>query len=168
MEFNTEKPTRSGMYLVNREMQGKAYRYYNADTDSWGMCGFDMAEADANKDKTAVGFFPWVGPLTGPNYNKKAEEIVEKPAKRKPAARKMARMRNPAPVATNAPVAPKVKAPRVRSAAVHPDGTVFFREDRQKWVAMMNGKQEAARPTVEACLKFLKKKYDVVGVVITK
>ncbi len=48
----------------------------------------------------------------------------------------------------------------------HPDGTVFFREDRQKWIAMMNGKQEAARPTPEACLAFLKKKYNVEGVVL--
>jgi hypothetical protein len=49
---------------------------------------------------------------------------------------------------------------------VHPDGTVFFREDRQKWIAMMNGKQEAARPTPEACLSFLKKKYNVDGIVL--
>jgi hypothetical protein len=48
----------------------------------------------------------------------------------------------------------------------HPDGTVFFREDRQKWIAMMNSKQEAARPTPEACLAFLKKKYNVEGVVL--
>jgi hypothetical protein len=166
MEFNSDKPTRSGMYLVDRGMQGKAYRYYNADTDFWGMCGFDMADADANKDKTAVGFFPWVGPLTGPNYNKKAEEVESKPAKRK-----MAKMRGVAPAVTKAPVAPKVKAPkapRAKSTAVHPDGTVFYREDRQKWVAMYGGKQEAARPTAEACLKFLKKKYDIVGVVIEK
>jgi hypothetical protein len=49
---------------------------------------------------------------------------------------------------------------------VHPDGTVFYRADRQKWVAVMNGKQEAARPTSDACLAFLKKKYNVVGVVL--
>jgi hypothetical protein len=166
MEFNSDKPTRSGMYLVDRGMQGKVYRYYNADTDFWGMCGFDMADADANKDKTAVGFFPWVGPLTGPNFNKKVEEVEQKPAKRK-----MAKMRGVAPAVTSTPVAPKVKAPkapRAKSTAVHPDGTVFYREDRQKWVAMYAGKQEAARPTADACLKFLKKKYDIVGVVIEK
>jgi DNA-directed RNA polymerase subunit K/omega len=33
---------------------------------------------------------------------------------------------------------------------------------------MYAGKQEAARPTADACLKFLKKKYDIVGVVIEK
>ena len=52
------------------------------------------------------------------------------------------------------------------SKTLHPDGTVFFREDRQKWIAMMNGKQEAARPTPEACLAFLKKKYNVDGIVL--
>jgi len=30
MEFNTDKPTRSAMYLVDRGMQGKHYRWYNA------------------------------------------------------------------------------------------------------------------------------------------
>ena len=63
------------------------------------------------------------------------------------------------------PATPKVKK---ASTAAHPDGTIFFREDRQKWIAMWNGKQEAARPTVEACMKFLKKKYNVDGVVIPK
>ena len=166
MEFNTDKPTRSGMYLVNREMQGKAYRYYNADTDSWGMCGFDMNEANENRDKTAVGFFPWVGPLTGPNYNANAPvvDVVEEKVRKTKPAKKMAKMRGavaPTPVT-------KVKTPRVstKASAVHPDGTVWYREDRQKWIAMMNGKQEAARPTAEACLKFLKKKYNVDGNVI--
>ena len=65
------------------------------------------------------------------------------------------------------PTAPKVKVPK-ESKTVHPDGTVFFREDRQKWIAMWNGKQEAARPTPEACLAFLKKKYNVDGVVLNK
>jgi hypothetical protein len=45
---------------------------------------------------------------------------------------------------------------------------VWFRADRQKWVAMWNGKQEAARPTADACLKFLAKKYGVTGTVIPK
>jgi hypothetical protein len=173
LEFNTDKPTKSGMYLVDRGMQGKAYRYYNEKADFWGMCGFDMNEANENKDKqSAVGFFPWVGPLTGPKFDTNApvvdvtEESTRK-AKVKP-AKKMAKMRNA--VAPSTPAAPKVKKTRVstKASAVHPDGTVWYREDRQKWIAMMNGKQEAARPTAEACLKFLKKKYNVDGNVIAK
>jgi len=168
MQFNDTKPTKSGMYLVDRGMQGKAYRYYNDKADFWGMCGFDMSEANENKDKqSAVGFFPWIGPLTGPNYNADApvaDVVEDKVRKVKPAAKKMAKMRGavaPTPVT-------KVKTPRVstKASAVHPDGTVWFREDRQKRIAMMNGKQEAARPTAEACLKFLKKKYNVDGNVI--
>mgnify|MGYP003350976762 FL=1 len=54
------------------------------------------------------------------------------------------------------------------SKTLHPDGTVFFRADRGKWIAMWAGKQEAARPTAEACLAFLKKKYNHTGVVIPK
>ena len=59
---------------------------------------------------------------------------------------------------------PKVAKPVVAKAAsqskvVHPDGTVFFRTDRSKWIAMANGKQEAARDTAEKCVQFLNKKY---------
>jgi hypothetical protein len=76
--------------------------------------------------------------------------------------------------------APKVKAEKVAKvkaekvakvkAPVHPDGTVFFRADRQKWIAMgfqkYSGKQEAARPTKQACIDFLKKKYNFTAIVI--
>lgn len=176
MEFNTSTPTVSGMYLVDRGMQGKAYRYYNAETMDWGMCGYDMQEAKVNRDnKSAVGFYPWIGPLTGPNYNLDAPEVVvetetnAKP-KQSPKApkRKMARMATA--VVTPKSVTTNTKKTRVstKAAAVYPDGTIFYREDRQKWVAMMNGKQEAARPTIEACIKFLKKKYNVDGKVIPK
>lgn len=168
MEFNTDKPTRTALYLVDRGPQGKWYRWYNVETDQWGRCGIDMQEAIDNKICTAVGFFPWVGPLTGPKFdsNKPIVVVAEdtkptKPAKTKPAkvakvkpAKKMAKMRT-VPAVVNKTL-----------AKMHPDGTVFFREDRQKWIAMMNGKQEAARPTADACLKFLAKKYGVTGTVI--
>jgi hypothetical protein len=49
---------------------------------------------------------------------------------------------------------------------VHPDGTVFYREDRQKWVCVIDGKQPAARPSKEAVINFLKKKYPNIQPVI--
>jgi len=63
---------------------------------------------------------------------------------------------------------PKVsKTPQVKVAkTVHPDGTVVFREDRAKWMAWFNGKAEAARPTQEAALAYLAKKYGVTGTVL--
>ena len=62
------------------------------------------------------------------------------------------------------PATPKVAKPKVAKTAsaskvIHPDGTVFFRADRSKWIAMANGKQEAARDTAEKCVQFLNKKY---------
>ena len=62
------------------------------------------------------------------------------------------------------PVTPKVAKPVVAkttkpSKIVHPDGTVFFRADRNKWIAMADGKQEAARDTAEKCVQFINKKY---------
>ena len=166
MEFCSEKPTVSALYLVDRDKQGKAYRYYNADTDQWGMCGFDMNEALDNKDKTAVGFYPWVGPLTGKNFKPQAPVLVvedDKPAKvAKPARGYETKKRMAKAKTVGAPVAPK------SGKATHADGTVFYRADRQKWVAVWAGKQEAARPTAEACLNFLKKKYGIDGTVIPK
>jgi hypothetical protein len=62
------------------------------------------------------------------------------------------------------PATPKVAKPVVAKTAspskiVHPDGTVFFRADRNKWIAMADGKQEAARDTAEKCVQFINKKY---------
>ena len=166
MKFNTDgNPSTSALYLVDRGMQGKYYRYYNADTDQWGMCGADMNEAVTNKDKTAVGFYPWVGPLTGPNFKaskpvahvSNTDNPVDFPKASKPAKKRMAK----------SPAAPKVKAPK-QPKQTYEDGTVFYRADRGKWVAVWAGKQEAARPTAEACLAFLKKKYNHTGVVLPK
>ena len=104
-----------------------------------------------------------VGPLTGPNFNpnKPVLEISQddEPTVKTPKAKpvKMAKA-----VST-----PKVKATK-SPKQTYADGTVFYRADRGKWVAVYNGKQEAARPTAEACLAFLKKKYNVTGTVIPK
>jgi len=183
MQFNTEAPTRSAVYLVDRGMQGKLYRWYNAETNVWALCGADFAEAAANKDKPSpVGFFPWIGPLTGPKFDPNKEVYmvnedsppVKQPKAAKP-AKKMARQRTSTSddftkarlIITkvgNTTVGSIVKGTKV----THPDGTVFFREDRQKWVAMMNGKQEAARPTAEACVMFLKKKYNIEAIILNK
>ncbi len=169
MDFVTSgNPTASALYLVDRDKQGKAYRWYNAETDQWGMCGIDMNDALDNKDKTAVGFFPWCGPLTGPKFEAKSPVIVvsdEKPVKAmkaKPVAKRMAKAKLVISQVGNTKVGSIVKG----SKTVHPDGTVFYRADRNKWVAMWNGKQEAARPTPEACLAFLKKKYNHDGIVL--
>ena len=179
MEFTSDRnPTQSAIYLVNRDKQGKWYRYFNAETNTWSMCGSSLDEATINKDKPSpevVGFFPWVGPLTGPNYVTETTKVRD--GKKIVAKKKVA-----APVVVSTPVE-KVKKSKAKlvvtkvgntkvgsivkgDKTVHPDGTVFFREDRQKWIAMWNGKQEAARPTPEACLAFLKKKYDFDGVVL--
>jgi hypothetical protein len=162
MNFNTDgNPTVTALYLVDRGMQGKYYRWYNAETDQWGMCGMDMNEAVTNKDKTAVGFFPWVGPLTGPNFkaSKPVTEVTEDAPKAAPKAAKKRMAKTVAPAAPKAAKQPK---------QTYEDGTVFYRADRGKWVAVWAGKQEAARPTAEACLAFLKKKYNHTGVVLPK
>jgi len=175
MEFQTSTPPMTAMYLVDRGMQGKYYRWYDADTDTWSMCGADMTEALSFVGRPSpVGFFPWVGPMTGPRFNPAtgvADPEVKTPkvAKVKPAARKMARQRTATP--TKMPLDGNTKKPNLLpdlkvAKIVHPDGTVFFREDRQKWVAVVGGKQEAARPTPEACLNFLMKKYGITGVVL--
>ena len=169
MQFNSDgNPTVSALYLVDRDKQGKAYRWFNAESDQWGMCGTDMNEALDNKDKTAVGFFPWVGPLTGKNFKPKSpvlEVTDDKPVKVKPAKQRMAKSKLVVTQVGNTKVGSIVKA---SGKVTHPDGTVFYRADRGKWVAMWSGKQEAARPTAEACLAFLQKKYNHTGTVIPK
>lgn len=183
MEFNTETPTRTALYLVDRGMQGKYYRYYNADTDKWGACGSDMNDALKGKDNYStyeiVGFFPWVGPLTGPKLNPDKEmEMIVADAVLTPKGPKAPKAAKAPKVAKAKKVAKKIVTKAAKRFEVQPglvpkavtkvvtnqdavfaDGTIFYRADREKWVAMWNNKQEAARDSIEACQKFLLKKY---------
>ena len=164
MNFMTDgNPEKSAVYLIDRDKQGKWYRYFNAETGEWSRPAASLKEAVETKDsKSVVGFFPWVGPLTGPNYQAKREVVVDVPV-----AEIKAKAKPVKPVAPVKAVKP-VKPVKTKNSAkqTYADGTVFFRTDRNKWVAVWNGKQEAARPTKEAALAFLKKKYNFDGVVI--
>jgi len=72
-----------------------------------------------------------------------------------------------APKAAKPVVAKVAKVATVKpSKIIHPDGTVFFRTDRNKWIAMADGKQEAARDTAEKCIAFLAKKYPTLTPVV--
>ena len=148
-------PGKSGVYVVDRgEKQGKAFRYFDGATGKWSITCYDPDEALAMAGtETALGFLPFhpvaikvkakpvaevkmqVQPVTGKAKaaDKRILKAVTKPAK-----------------AAKAPKSPKV---------VHPDGTVFFREDRQKWVVVVDGKQPAARPTKEGVIKWLQSKH---------
>lgn len=81
-----------------------------------------------------------VAKVTTPKAPKVAKEKAEKPAK-----------------------VAKVKADKETLTPF----TVFFRADRNKFMAVNGeGKAEAARPTAEACLAFLFKKYNVNGTLV--
>jgi hypothetical protein len=133
-------PERVGVYQVNRgEKIGIWFRNWNGEF--WGLCEPTANEAAARSTyKSSIGELPWRG-LTSERQYKVAEVLAVEVAKT--AKRKV-----------------------VKLDVKHPDGTVFFRADRNKWVAVMNGKQEAARPTSEACLAYLKKKYSLEGRVV--
>lgn len=58
------------------------------------------------------------------------------------------------------------KAPKAPKVKLEPF-TVFYKESRSKWMAVNGkGQTEAARPTVESALAFLKNKYNVDGKVL--
>lgn len=70
-------------------------------------------------------------------------------------------------IVTNTRVVSTRKITSKTTAAKYADGTIFHRADRNKFVAMLNGKQEAARDTVEKCMQFLQKKgFDMTKVVV--
>ena len=166
---NQAMPTESGLYVINRDKAGHFYRYYNAESKDWGFCSFDKAEAyEKREQKSAVGFFAWSGPIAINSTPVVREITVAEPVVAKlPLASKKSKT-----------VAPKqqdvVEKQRTRTASKAPkssepsmaNGTVFYRADREKWVAVWDGKQEAARPTKEACIAFLNKKYSFKDVII--
>lgn len=162
-------PTKSGVYMVDRGALGTPCRYYNATTDAWSLCVYGVDEAVAVKDiPTAIGFLPWKGPVKsapkaapspvaalvgGPSA--KALAIVAKAE----AKMKVTKVGN-TKVGLVQAKAPKVKT---ETKATYADGTVFFREDRNKWMVAMDGKTPCARPTKEAAVAWLTKKYPSVA-----
>lgn len=166
---NQAMPTVTGLYVINREKAGHFYRYYNAETKTWGFCSFDKAEAYEKRDtRSGVGFFGWAGPIkiNDPEFNRDIR--MEAPVVTKlPLASKKTKTVAPKQQdvvekqrTRNVSKAPKVSKPTMAN------GTVFYRADREKWVAVWDGKQEAARPTKEACIAFLNKKYSFKDVII--
>jgi hypothetical protein len=145
-------PTHTGIYVVDRgEKLGTPFRWFHAETNQWGRCEYILEDCIAAKDaKGVLPALPWRGPVKVlEKQDVQPLELVNTPT--------------PAPMVVKAAktVKPKaVKVAKTTKATItkHPDGTIFFREDRQKWVAMLNGKQEAARPTADACKAFLVKK----------
>ena len=175
--FNTgTNPVHTGVYIVDRgEKLGTPLRWFNAETQFWSRCEYTIEDILNAKEKVStLGFLPWRGPIkvVKPEATVPPVELVgaSEVAKRviqqsmKSAAKVKAPKAPKAPKVAKAPKAPKVaKAPKSKI----PDGTIFFREDRQKYVAMLNGKQEAARPTIEACRAFLiKKGFDAAKIVV--
>jgi hypothetical protein len=162
-------PEVSGLYRIDRGAQGIAYRYFDAKTKKWARPSYDPFEANELKGtEPLLGFFPWIGPL---NLKPKREVVPEPvPKKRgRPKKSEVIKMENEIMSSEVAPVKPvkSVKPTKTKTKDIA-DGTIMFRADRNKWVAVWGGKQEAARDTPEACVKFLTKKYGVAGTVITK
>ena len=166
--FNTgTNPVHTGVYIVDRgEKLGTPLRWFNAETQFWSRCEYTIEDILNAKEKVStLGFLPWRGPIkvVKPEATVPPVELVgaSEVAKRVIQQSMKAAAKVKAP---KAPKAPKVaKAPKSKI----PDGTIFFREDRQKYVAMLNGKQEAARPTINACRAFLiKKGFDAAKIVV--
>ena len=158
-------PEVSGLYKIDRGMQGVAYRHYDAKKKKWARPDYDPYVAnDLKGTEPIVGFFPWAGPI---NLRPKQEVMPDPEPKPRGRPKKVVADVTPEPVVKSKAGRPK-KSAKVNMAVgsnVKENGIIFYREDRKKWVAVWDGKQEAARDSIEACQKFLKKKYNVEGVV---
>ena len=155
-------PAHTGIYIVQRgDKLGTPFRWFNAETGQWGRCEYILEDCIASKDaKGVLPPLPWRGPVKVQKQEVQPLELVNTPTPA-PMVVKTAKVATSKPVKTAKVATPKpVKTTKSVKVSVtkHPDGTIFFREDRQKWVAMLNGKQEAARPTADACKAFLVKK----------
>lgn len=189
-------PVHSGIYLVDRGPKlGRPVRYYNADSKVWSRACYTMEELMEAKDApSALGKLPWRGPFSPTDKVEIVQNVVgleKSPAKAvatpKPAkaprvkvdpvakqaakdAKKAASVQAKAAKAAEKAAAKQAKAttePVARKRGPkHPDGTIFFREDKQYWVAYWGGIQEAHRPDAERCAKFLEKKYGFTAVTV--
>jgi hypothetical protein len=161
--FNTdENPSEPGVYLVDRgeKFKGHWYRYY--DGKNWGLM-FETYQG-------AFGYREQISPLETLPWRairqRTAEDMVTPVIEEKVSKVKKDKL---VVAKVTEKVTEKVeKAPKVSKVikTKGTDGTVFFRADRSKWVAVMNGKQEAARDTKEGALAFLFKKYKIEGILV--
>ena len=153
-------PVHTGLYVVDRgDKLGTPFRWFDAETGVWGRCEYTLEDAmNSRGQASSLGWLPWRGPVKVAKVQPAAEPVqYVKPAvvvdntKTKPAK----------PVKVAKVAKPKVtKAPRA-GKAVHPDGTIVYRADRNKYMAWYGGRSEAARPTIEAAKSFLTKKYGI-------
>jgi hypothetical protein len=163
-------PTTSGLFVVDRGPLGQPCRWYDKATDAWSLCAYGAEDALAVKDiPTAIGFLPWKGPVSVKDVPKPVPQVaLVAGSMRKgktldvvasgPSAKALAIV---AKAEAKMAKAPKVKTPKA-SKVTHADGTIFFREDRQKWVVVVDGKQPAARPTKEGVVKWLTAKFPAI------
>jgi hypothetical protein len=158
--FNTGvNPVHTGIYIVDRgEKLGTPLRWFNAETEQWSRCEYTMEDILQSKDKPgALGFLPWRGPVKVEKQEVKPLELVNAPAPAPMVVKNAKKPKAVKPLIVKTAKAVKVKTDK----KVYADGTITFREDRQKYVAWYAGKQEAARPTLEGAKKFLFKKYNM-------
>lgn len=167
MQFNTDcNPSKSAVYLVDRDKQGKWYRFYNAETDTWGQCQPTIDEAyDTKNGSSPIGFFPWVGPLTGPNFKKKVKSEIDANTAlvNEPVEKVIKKSSKLVQVHEDTKVKPSKKVKKSKVNDTHNDGDIIFRMDRKKFVTFIGGKQVAARPTIQAIQKYLKKNHGIEG-----
>jgi hypothetical protein len=164
----TGNPGKSGVYMVDRDTiqvgQGQAFRYFNMETGKWGITAYEPQEAYALREhESALPFLPFVG--TPVKVNTKSEEVkmMAEPVLKvtKVGNQKVGLVQSKPTKAAKAADARILKAVTKPKATkvTHPDGTVFYREDRKKWVVVIDGKQPAARPTKEGVVKWLASKH---------
>lgn len=158
--FTTDRnPTTSGLYMVDRGKLGTPCRWYDAKADAWSLCAYGAEDAIAVKDvPTAIGFLPWKGPVSVKDVPKAVPVVALVAGVDRAKAPKLPK----AVKVADAKILKAVTKPTKSAKVTHPDGTVFFREDRQKWVVVIDGKQPAARPTKEGVVKWLSSKFPEV------
>jgi len=157
--FNTGvNPVHTGIYIVDRgEKLGTPLRWFDAETETWSRCEYTMEDILKSKDKPGVlGFLPWRGPVKVAKSQPVAEvALVNTTAVEVTPKTKIVKI-------PKVKIVKAAKAPKVKTAkATYADGTITFRVDRQKYISWYGGKQEAARPTLEAAKAFLFKKYNM-------
>ena len=180
--FNSAEvaPLHSAVYMVDRgDKLGYPLRWYDADTQTWSRCEYNYTDLMAARFcPSALPVLPWCGPVKAPesfsvaltNDGSTAEAGPDAPVIDKAALKAAAKAEKLAAKAAADAVkaaAKTVTATTKPAASKAPAWSIWFRADRNKFVATNgSGVQECARPTLEGCVNFLKKKYDVTGTIL--
>jgi glucan-binding YG repeat protein len=157
-----------GFEKVYPKQQAKFICQYILQGSAKGLTGDELVKYALKSQADLFDRFPHLQE-DNPPVESEDNTVAVKTTKTKAKSTKTVAKTNTKKAAKQNPNSPVITTRKITTKKVTPkyeNGTVYFREDRNKWIAIWNNIAEAARPTKEGAINFLKKKYNAEAIIL--